>query len=169
MNRQTLSTYGWIVICTLVLVVMIALAGPFGLFVKEAVKSTTTGIFDTSYTSLNEGLSDATGTTIEKAKFKDNNSQNTKETIKFSIENIGEFEVKEGTTWKEWIASYKISAGDNGIVWIGYDNHKKMEHGYLYVLIEGNELGDNQIKYNGTYPTHNDVIEAVEYSVTGPV
>ena len=30
MDKETLSNYGWVVICVLVLVVMIALATPFG-------------------------------------------------------------------------------------------------------------------------------------------
>ena len=31
MDKETLSNYGWVVICVLVLVVMIALATPFGI------------------------------------------------------------------------------------------------------------------------------------------
>ena len=53
MDKSTLSNYGWIVICTLVLVVMIALSGPFGTFVSEAVQSTTQGLFDVNYNALN--------------------------------------------------------------------------------------------------------------------
>ena len=41
MDKETLSNYGWIVICVLVLSVMIALATPFGTYVSNAVKSTT--------------------------------------------------------------------------------------------------------------------------------
>ena len=36
MDKETLSNYGWIVICVLVLTVMIALATPFGTFVADA-------------------------------------------------------------------------------------------------------------------------------------
>jgi hypothetical protein len=46
-DKETLSNYGWIVICTLVLAVMIALATPFGEYVKDAVWSTTNGLNDT--------------------------------------------------------------------------------------------------------------------------
>ena len=46
MDKETLSNYGWIVICVMVLAVMIALATPFGSFVSEAVQSTTQGLFD---------------------------------------------------------------------------------------------------------------------------
>ena len=58
MDKETLSNYGWIVICVLVLAVMIALAGPFGNFVADAVKSTTQGLFD-----VNQNALDAAGAT----------------------------------------------------------------------------------------------------------
>jgi len=56
MDKETLSNYGWVVICVLVLVVMIALATPFGKFIAEAVKNTTKGLFDASHTALENGL-----------------------------------------------------------------------------------------------------------------
>ena len=52
MDKETLSNYGWIVICVLVMVVMIALATPFGSFISEAVQSTTKGLFDVNKTAL---------------------------------------------------------------------------------------------------------------------
>ena len=48
MDKETLSNYGWVVICVLVLVVMIALATPFGKYIADAVKSTTQGLFGAS-------------------------------------------------------------------------------------------------------------------------
>ena len=63
MDKETLSNYGWVVICVLVLVVMIALATPFGKFIAEAVKNTTKGLFDASYNALETGLA-GTGATI---------------------------------------------------------------------------------------------------------
>ena len=53
MDKNTLSNYGWIVIAVLVLSVMIALATPFGSFIEQGVRSTTTGLFDTSEKALN--------------------------------------------------------------------------------------------------------------------
>lgn len=53
MDKETLSNYGWIVIAVLVLVVMIALATPFGKFISNAVKSTTEGLFDVNQKALN--------------------------------------------------------------------------------------------------------------------
>ena len=70
MDKETLSNYGWIVICVLVLAVMIALATPFGSYVSDAVKSTTQGLFDTNKNALNstglinigdQSFSDGTG------------------------------------------------------------------------------------------------------------
>lgn len=52
MDKETLSNYGWIVICVLVLAVMIALAGPFGNFIAGAIKSTTAGLFDVNQAAL---------------------------------------------------------------------------------------------------------------------
>lgn len=43
MDKQTLSNYGWIVICTLILAVMLALATPFGSFIAGAFKATYVG------------------------------------------------------------------------------------------------------------------------------
>ena len=53
MDKETLSNYGWIVIAVLVLVVMIALATPFGNFIATAVKSTTAGFFNVGKNALN--------------------------------------------------------------------------------------------------------------------
>ncbi len=60
MDKETLSNYGWIVICILVLTVMIALATPFGRFIEQAVQNTTQGLFD-----VNQSALDAAGITIE--------------------------------------------------------------------------------------------------------
>ena len=65
MDKETLSNYGWVVICVLVLVVMIALATPFGKYIAEAVKNTTTALFDVSSKALNTGLGQAAGITVE--------------------------------------------------------------------------------------------------------
>lgn len=64
MDKETLSNYGWIVICVLVLAVMIALAGPFGTFVAGAVKSTTAGLF-----GVNQNALGAAGITIDDQAF----------------------------------------------------------------------------------------------------
>jgi hypothetical protein len=65
MDKETLSNYGWIVICTLVLAVMLALATPFGEFIRDGVWSTTNGLNDTlnknmEIVGLNGGYIDGT-------------------------------------------------------------------------------------------------------------
>ena len=40
MDRQTLSNYGWIVICVMVLAVILGLATPFGKYIDNAVQNT---------------------------------------------------------------------------------------------------------------------------------
>ena len=67
MDKETLSNYGWVVICVLVLVVMIALATPFGKFIAEAVKNTTQSLFAVSQKALNTGLGQAAGVTVANA------------------------------------------------------------------------------------------------------
>ena len=43
MDKNTLSNYGWVVVCVLVLSVMLALATPFGRFIATGFESTYTG------------------------------------------------------------------------------------------------------------------------------
>ena len=64
MDKETLSNYGWVVICVLVLVVMIALATPFGKYIAEAVKNTTQSLFTVSKNALNVGLGEAADVTL---------------------------------------------------------------------------------------------------------
>ena len=56
MDKQTLSNYGWIVIAVLVLAVMIAMATPFGEYVKNAVSSAVDGLIDTNTAVVNTAL-----------------------------------------------------------------------------------------------------------------
>ena len=67
MDKETLSNYGWVVICVLVLVVMIALATPFGKYIAEAVKNTTKSLFTVSQNALNTGLGQAANVTVKDA------------------------------------------------------------------------------------------------------
>jgi hypothetical protein len=53
MDKQTLSSYGWIVICVLVLVVMIAFATPFAKYVFNGSDMAVTGLYDTEHHALN--------------------------------------------------------------------------------------------------------------------
>ena len=52
MDKETLSNYGWIVICILVMMVMIALATPFGQFIADAINATKDGLYDANQNAL---------------------------------------------------------------------------------------------------------------------
>ena len=52
MDRQTLSNYGWIVICVLVLAVLLALSTPFGEYIRDGIWSATEGLFDVQESAL---------------------------------------------------------------------------------------------------------------------
>jgi len=56
MDKETLSNYGWIVICVLVLAVMLALATPFGTFIADGFKATYTGLFQTGDNAMDTAL-----------------------------------------------------------------------------------------------------------------
>ena len=97
--------------------------------------------------------------------------QEEQNTISFSINGVGSYEVEEGATWADWIASYGISAGDNGIVWICYEGLGgvcgRNDVGKLCVDI-GNGLGCNTLWLNGADVMYYDVIQECAYSVRGP-
>lgn len=54
MDKQTLSNYGWLVIVTLVLAVMLAFATPFGSYVGDAVVSVANGMASTNEDATSE-------------------------------------------------------------------------------------------------------------------
>lgn len=87
-------------------------------------------------------------------------------TFNFTIEGRV-FTAKQGWDWADWILSYGISAGDNGIAWIGYDNHPNMQHGYVYYGDHGIPLGDCEIVLDGQRVRYNDDILETAYHVRG--
>lgn len=106
MDKETLSNYGWIVICVLVLAVMIALAGPFGTFVAGAVKSTTTGLF-----GVNQNALGAAGITIDDQAFADGgNGGAGDQGGTNTLPEIGK--TAEEYTWAEIKAISEASKGD---------------------------------------------------------
>ena len=75
MDKETLSQYGWIVICILVLSVMIALATPFGDYIATAVENTTQGLFDVQQKAMG-----VVGLVVDDQKFEENGGGGTPET-----------------------------------------------------------------------------------------
>jgi len=84
MDKETLSNYGWIVICVLVLAVMIALAGPFGNFISDAVKSTTQGLFD-----VNQNALDSAGIAIDDQILNDKSSKDSITELSLEVNTFG--------------------------------------------------------------------------------
>ena len=75
------------------------------------------------------------------------------------------FTAIEGQSWTEWILSYGISAGDNGIVWLGYQNHPAIEAGYIYYCDDSTPLGAAIITHQGTPIGFDDEILSVTYTL----
>lgn len=61
MDKQTLSNYGWLVIVTLILAVMLAIATPFGNFVGDGVVSVANGLVGTSNNATDKDNIDTLG------------------------------------------------------------------------------------------------------------
>ena len=53
MDKETLSQYGWVVICVIILAIMITLATPFGNEIKDAVVTAVQKLMDTASSALN--------------------------------------------------------------------------------------------------------------------
>ena len=58
MDKETLSNYGWIVICVIVLAVMIALATPFAEEIRDAVVTAVNNLVDHAQDAL-DGIASA--------------------------------------------------------------------------------------------------------------
>ena len=111
MDKETLSNYGWIVICILVLSVMIALATPFGDYIGNAVKSTTQGLFDVQQKAMG-----VAGLVVDDQKFEDNGNGGADSNlitfyiaagdmaIEWDTESFA-FTAEKGMTWAEWCVS----------------------------------------------------------------
>ena len=147
MDKETLSNYGWIVICVLVLAVMIALATPFGNFVADAVKSTAQGLFDVNQNALN-----STGLiTIDGQEFKEDNSITKKQVNIFDSSkylgnkkvNANNGEISEDETFHTY-GPFNIEVGetytfskDTGVFWIYFYNEDGSYAGNAHTVTLG--------------------------------
>ena len=150
MDKETLSNYGWIVIAVLVLVVMIALATPFGNFVRDAVKSTTKGLFDVNRTALNSTGLLTDEQQMQEQEFANAEGNTQQKEIKTMIVRIGTerktFQFEEGMTWEQWINSKYNTDGGFYI-----DNYGMVSHNVngSYFNFEDEYTGaDRDVYYN---------------------
>lgn len=126
MDKNTLSNYGWIVIAVLVLAVMMALATPFGSYIKSGVESTTQGLFDTSENALNVvGMSAGDGS-FESGTSAPEYDHNAPELHPSGT-------IPEGATYKDNSTGETLSAGDNFPTPQSLDYYKYGDYGYTYV------------------------------------
>lgn len=83
--------------------------------------------------------------------------------ITFSIDygsgNVVQYTASQGMDWMEWVLSYGISTGDNGIVWL------KIEDNYVYVGDIGNGYYTNSLR---GVSREDKIIANAVYTIDGP-
>ncbi len=83
--------------------------------------------------------------------------------ITFSIDygngNVVQYTASHGMDWMEWVLSYGISSGDNGIVWL------KIEDNYVYVGDLGNGYYVNTLR---RVSREDEIIANEVYTIDGP-
>ena len=131
MDKNTLSNYGWIVIAVLVLSVMIALATPFGEYIKAGVESTTAGLFDTSEKALNIVGMSATG---KEPPAPIVNVRDDYEHLSGYINNNGEIESDKKCNF----VRIPVTEGEYWLVW--YPDESKLYSGRLRYEDNSNQL-----------------------------
>ena len=135
MDKETLSNYGWIVICVLVLAVLLALATPFGTFVSDAVKTTTQGLFDTNLNAL-----DSVNIETDDLKFDSSNKSSPPE-INTTI--------PEGGTYYVGVTSIKL--GDYTGATSIYNTGDTFPENFVPVNGDVFVYGDYEYRYNSYY------------------
>ena len=120
MDKETLSNYGWVVICVLVLAVMIALATPFGLFIADGIKSTTAGLFDVSKNAL-----DIAGIVVSDQEFPESSTDNGGNHVcdDYSHQFDGIDDMICNLCGKEFVSGYATYEWDR----IGYDKNPELK------------------------------------------
>ena len=137
MDKETLSNYGWIVICVLVIAVMVALATPFGNYVKSAVENTTQGMFDVEQKALVAG-----GLTIANQDFEGGSEPESPAEPEITT---FEFSISGGGKHGEFNGDY---TAENNMTWAGWINSEYNVDGFW--IDEYNEI--SKIRFPSTYP-----------------
>ena len=153
MDKETLSSYGWIVIITLVLAVMIALASPFGEFVGDGVVTVVNGFINTNSKTIDEGNIDKTSEKWE-SKFSTFDKQG-------SINNGG----SETTPEEETLAPGLYDAQNNiTYSWEQLTNSEKLPIEKTDMMGNPNGTTSALIFNGGTITTEIDMMTGEPYS-----
>ena len=126
MDKETLSNYGWIVICVLVLAVLLALATPFGGFISTAIENTTQGLFATEKGALGAAGIDAGELVFGNGGSDSNNIGNA------TIEIRRNGTVPEGGQYKIMSKALWSNVGDAFPVPIKGDVYEEGDYEYTY-------------------------------------
>ena len=134
MDKETLSNYGWIVICTLVLAIMIALATPFGEYISGAVKSTTQGLFDVSKNAMDSAGINIEGQSFENGDDTDmggDNSNTDNNLTEVGLRFGQDYIVKTDAMWEECVG-YVYTFYEDGSAKVSYcDDADEIEAGFF--------------------------------------
>jgi hypothetical protein len=144
MDKETLSNYGWVVICVLVLAVMIALATPFGSFIAGAVENTTESLFGASQKAMNTGLQDF-GVTVKDQEMSEVNTVGGGETTPDTNtpENEAHTPIYIQCTTIDWDAhEYTYEVVDEAPAVAGYGDMVIMDN-YVYTMPPEHAIRDD--------------------------
>jgi hypothetical protein len=75
MDKKAISTYGYLVVVVIILVLLFALATPLGLFVKDNTKITAEGMMDVSQHAINDSFAENLGVTVADVVFEETTEQ----------------------------------------------------------------------------------------------
>ena len=128
MDKETLSHYGWIVIVSLVLAIMIALATPFGKFVGQAVSNTVRGFAGTAQTKFDGSDFDADQFELDYNKDKQEWEYAKGGTIKREVGSV----IPDGATYTPNGGTALIGNGTNTFPETPADGDKYEEGDYTY-------------------------------------
>ena len=162
MDKETLSNYGWIVICILVLSVMIALATPFGSYIGNAVKSTTQGLFDVQQKAMG-----VAGLVVEDQAFSENENSSFETPVEPTADNLfGIWEFNETLSW----TGKQMNIDVNFTTFISLGHSQQTEFSTLRIVGDyQHDLLYSDEKYNYS-AVDNDVwqtIRKVDFGTTG--
>jgi len=150
MDKETLSNYGWIVICVLVLAVMLALATPFGAFIADGFKATYTGLFQTGDNAMDVVMNATGGCTHKETEVKNVTADYSGDTVCKKCGTVlenGKHLIPSGGTYYVGVTSIKTGdyTGATATYNAGDAFPETVNTGDVYVF------GDYEYRYNYCY------------------